>query len=120
VFYTTVIAFINPNKTYLLIFYYSFVSSLALIQALEQKTSIQILLYLLSTKDQKDNVTAIFRSGAIKGGQTAMYTALDKLQTAGLIASHQWAERTLRLISLTPKGEKIAQQIERIISNHRK
>ncbi len=95
-------------------------SSLALIQALEQKTSIQILLYLLSKKDQKDNVTSIFRSGVIKGGQTAMYTALNKLEEAGLVKSHQWAERTLRLISLTPEGEKIAQQIERIISNYLK
>ncbi len=114
-FYTTVIAFINPNKTYLFIFYYSFVSSLALIQALEQKTSIQILLYLLSKKDQKDNVTSIFRSGAIKGGQTAMYTALNKLEEAELVKSHQWTDRSLRLISLTVLGKEITTKLKEIL-----
>ena len=86
----------------------------AIIQALEQKTAIQILLYLLSK--EKDNVTSILRSGEIKGGQTAIYTALKKLEETELIMSQQWTERSLRLISLTPKGEKIAKQLENIVS----
>ncbi len=85
-----------------------------IIQALEQKTAIQILLYLLTK--EKDNVTSILRSGKIKGGQTAIYTALKKLEEAELVLNQQWTERSLRIISLTVKGQKIAQQLQKIIT----
>ena len=84
-----------------------------LLFALEQKTSIQILLYLLDHDNV--HVTSIFRSGHIRGGQTAFYTALERLESSGLISSYQLSPRSYRLVSLTPLGKKIAFKLQEII-----
>ena len=49
-------------------------------------------------------------------GAGQLYPALKKLEKAELITSQQWTERSLRIISLTAKGQEIAQEMQKIIT----
>ena len=84
-----------------------------LFHALEQKTAIQILLFLLKHGD-KVKITSILRSDDIAGGHSATYSAIDKLLKANLIQDEQSAERSLRPIFLTQLGKAVAGELKKL------
>lgn len=75
---------------------------------LEQKTAMQIILYLLDEEDPSNLVSVL---NAVKGGHIATYNALDKLRISDLINDQQEHEYGPRILSLKEKGKLLAYKI---------
>ena len=83
-------------------------------EPLEQRGAIRFLLYLLRKK-QKVAISDALQD--LNVGQSALYTAIDKLAKANLIKENKDSNFPFpRTFSLSDKGERIAKKLEEIES----
>ncbi len=78
---------------------------------LEQKTAMEIILYLLE-KEDNSNLTSVLNS--VKGGLTATYNTIDKLRISKLISDQQEHEYGVKALFLQEKGKLLAYKIAEI------
>lgn len=84
-------------------------------ESLEQKGAIRFLIYLVGKGDKVDITNAL---QDLDVGQSALYTAIEKLVKAGLISEVRSDSFPFpRRFSLTVKGENIARKLAEIENN---